>query len=48
MLVPAGNLTLLARQPFILLTPAFAIFLFVLGVRLLSVGLQRDADPRAR
>ncbi|HEX8459537.1 MAG TPA: ABC transporter permease [Pyrinomonadaceae bacterium] len=48
MLMAASNLTLLARQPFILLTPAFAIFLFVLGVRLLSEGLRRDgSNPRA-
>ncbi|HEV2800737.1 MAG TPA: ABC transporter permease [Pyrinomonadaceae bacterium] len=47
MLMAASNLTLLARQPFVLLTPAFAIFLFVLGVRLLSEGLRRDGDPRA-
>jgi peptide/nickel transport system permease protein len=48
MLVPAGNLTLLGQQPLVLLSPAFAIFLFVLGVRLLSDGLRRDGDLRAR
>jgi peptide/nickel transport system permease protein len=48
MLVAAGNLTLLAQQPLVLLAPAFAIFLFVLGVRLLSDGLRRDGDLRAR
>jgi peptide/nickel transport system permease protein len=48
MLVAAGNLTLLGQQPLVLLSPAFAIFLFVLGVRLLSDGLRRDGDPRAR
>jgi peptide/nickel transport system permease protein len=48
MLVPAGNLTLLGQQPLVLLSPAFAIFLFVLGVRLLSDGLRRDEDLRAR
>lgn len=48
MLVAAGNLTLLAQQPLVLLSPAFAIFLFVLGVRLLSDGLRRDGDLRAR
>jgi ABC-type dipeptide/oligopeptide/nickel transport system permease subunit len=48
MLVSASNLTLLGRQPFVLLSPAFAIFLFVLGVRLLSDGLRRDGDLRAR
>ena len=41
MLAAANDLTLLAEQPFVLLTPAFAIFLFVLGVRLLSDGLKR-------
>jgi len=48
MLVAAGNLTLLGQQPLVLLSPAFAIFLFVLGVRLLSDGLRRDEDARAR
>jgi len=48
MLVTAGNLTLLGQQPLVLLSPAFAIFLFVLGVRLLSDGLRRDGDLRAR
>ena len=48
MLREAGNSTLLAGQPFVLLSPAFAIFLFVLGVRLLSDGLRGDADIRAR
>ncbi len=41
MLQDAGNLTQLAAQPFLLLTPAVAIFIFVLGVRLLSDGLRR-------
>lgn len=40
MLTEAGDSNLLARQPFTLLAPAFAIFLFVLGVRLLSDGLK--------
>ncbi|MDQ1522946.1 MAG: peptide/nickel transport system permease protein [Pyrinomonadaceae bacterium] len=48
MLVAASNLTLLGQQPLVLLSPAFAIFLFVLGVRLLSDGLRRDGDSRAR
>ncbi|HEX8129668.1 MAG TPA: ABC transporter permease [Pyrinomonadaceae bacterium] len=48
MLVNAGNLTLLGQQPLVLLSPAFAIFLFVLGVRLLSDGLRRDDDRRVR
>jgi peptide/nickel transport system permease protein len=40
MLAEAGDSNLLARQPFTLLAPAFCIFLFVLGVRLLSDGLK--------
>jgi peptide/nickel transport system permease protein len=50
MLKSANELSVLARQPFLLLSPAFAIFLFVLGVRLLSDGLKHDAegDIRAR
>ncbi|MDQ3753139.1 MAG: ABC transporter permease [Acidobacteriota bacterium] len=40
MLAAASDLTLLAERPFLLLAPAFAIFLFVLGVRLLSDGLK--------
>lgn len=51
MLKSASELSLLARQPFLLLSPAFAIFLFVLGVRLISDGLKRggsDDDLRAR
>ena len=43
MLAAAGDITLLARggHVFLLLLPALAIFLFVLGVRLLSDGLKR-------
>jgi peptide/nickel transport system permease protein len=41
MLADANSTTQLAEQPLLLLAPAFAIFLFVLGVRLLSDGLQR-------
>ncbi|HLL71798.1 MAG TPA: ABC transporter permease [Pyrinomonadaceae bacterium] len=48
MLKSASDLTLLRQQPFLQLSPAFAIFLFVLGVRLLSDGLRRDGDLRAR
>lgn len=48
MLASASNLTLLNQQPLVLLSPAFAIFLFVLGVRLLSDGLRRNNDLRAR
>lgn len=40
MLAAAADPTLLAAHGFVLLTPAFAIFLFVLGVRLLSDGLR--------
>lgn len=40
MLTAASDITLLASQPFVLLAPAFAIFFFVLGVRLFSNGLQ--------
>jgi peptide/nickel transport system permease protein len=41
MLADANSTTQLAEQPLLLLAPAFAIFLFVLGIRLLSDGLQR-------
>jgi peptide/nickel transport system permease protein len=41
MLAAAGDTNLLRNHPFTLLTPAFAIFAFVLGVRLLSDGLKR-------
>lgn len=41
MLTAASDLTLLNLQPLVLLAPAFAIFVFVLGVRLLSEGLQK-------
>jgi peptide/nickel transport system permease protein len=40
MLSAAADPTLLAEQPLVLLAPAFCIFLFVLGVRLLSDGLR--------
>lgn len=40
MLMAAGDITLLGNQPFLILAPAFAIFFFVLGVRLLSDGLK--------
>jgi peptide/nickel transport system permease protein len=40
MLASAADPTLLGAQSFVLLSPAFAIFLFVLGVRLLSDGLK--------
>lgn len=44
MLAEAGDSNLLARQPFTLLAPAFAIFLFVFGVRLLSDGLRAKTE----
>jgi peptide/nickel transport system permease protein len=40
MLSAAADPTLLENHAFVLLAPAFAIFLFVLGVRLLSDGLK--------
>ncbi len=44
MLAAAGDTNLLRNHPFTLLAPAFCIFGFVLGVRLLSDGLKaRDA-----
>jgi peptide/nickel transport system permease protein len=44
MLAAAGDTNLLRNHPFTLLAPAFCIFAFVLGVRLLSDGLKgRDA-----
>jgi peptide/nickel transport system permease protein len=44
MLAEASELSLLREQPLVLLSPAFAIFLFVLGVRLLTNGLRRGRD----
>jgi peptide/nickel transport system permease protein len=40
MLAAAGDTNLLRNNPFTLLAPAFSIFVFVLGVRLLSDGLK--------
>ncbi|HEX8141470.1 MAG TPA: ABC transporter permease [Pyrinomonadaceae bacterium] len=40
MLASAGDPALLREHPLLLLCPAFAIFLFVLGVRLLGDGLK--------
>jgi peptide/nickel transport system permease protein len=40
MLAEAVDMTLLRDQPFMLLSPALAIFIFVLGVRLLGDGLK--------
>ena len=42
MLAAANDLNTLTRQPFLLLTPALLIFIFVLGVRLVSDGIQSD------
>jgi peptide/nickel transport system permease protein len=44
MLKEAGDSNLLSRHPFLLLAPAFAIFIFVLGVRLLSDGLKAKSE----
>ncbi len=41
MLAQATDLQLLRAQPFALLSPALAIFFFVLGVRLVSDGLKK-------
>lgn len=41
MLTAASDITLLRLHPFLLLTPAFAIFLFVLGARLFSDDMNR-------
>jgi peptide/nickel transport system permease protein len=41
MLAAAGDITQLSNHPFELLSPAAAIFLFVLGARLLGDGLKR-------
>jgi peptide/nickel transport system permease protein len=46
MLMAAGDITLLTNQPLLILTPAFAIFLFVLGVRLMSDGLKPAGESR--
>lgn len=43
MLARASELAQLSRHPFLLLSPAVAIFLFVLGVRLTSDGLRDDS-----
>ncbi|MBA2341077.1 MAG: ABC transporter permease [Pyrinomonadaceae bacterium] len=40
MLAVANDVSLLGQQPFVLLSPALAILLFVLGARLLSDGMQ--------
>lgn len=44
MLTAAGDITLLGNQPFLILVPAFAIFLFVLGIRLMSDGLKSKSE----
>ena len=43
MLARASDLAQLSRHPLLLLSPALAIFLFVLGVRLTSDGLRNDS-----
>lgn len=43
MLARASDLAQLSRHPFLLLSPAVAIFVFVLGVRLTSDGLRDDS-----
>jgi peptide/nickel transport system permease protein len=48
MLMAAGDITLLRNQPFLILIPAFAIFLFVLGVRLLSDGLKPGSEREVK
>jgi peptide/nickel transport system permease protein len=48
MLAAANDLTLLQAQPLVLLAPAFAIFIFVLGVRLLSEGFKEWSQPDGR
>ena len=42
MLSAASDITLLRAEPLLLLAPAVAIFLFVLGIRLFSDGLQNS------
>lgn len=44
MLAAAGDSNLLRNHPFTLLVPAIAIFIFVLGVKLLSDGLKAKSD----
>jgi peptide/nickel transport system permease protein len=44
LLADANSTTQLADQPLLVLAPAIAIFLFVLGVRLLSDGIRRERD----
>jgi peptide/nickel transport system permease protein len=44
MLAEASDSNLLARQPLVLLAPAFAIFFFVLGIRLLGDGLKEKTE----
>jgi peptide/nickel transport system permease protein len=44
MLAEARDITLLGEQPVLLLAPALAIFMFVLGVHLLSDGMKRGKE----
>jgi peptide/nickel transport system permease protein len=48
MLAEAVDITLLRQSPFEMLSPALAIFIFVLGVRLLSDGLKGKAERGTR
>ena len=47
MLTAASDLNQLRAQPFVLLSPAIAIFIFVLGVRLLSGRVKEHDAPSA-
>ena len=42
LLVAAGDLNLLREQPFATLSPAIAVFFFVLGIRLVGRGLELE------
>ena len=42
LLTAASDITQLARQPFVLLSPAIVIFLFVFATRLLSYGRREN------
>ncbi len=46
MLTAANDLTQLQAQPLVLLSPAVIIFIFVLGIRLVSDGLSEAAPAR--
>jgi len=44
MLTAASDLNQLRQQPFSILSPAILIFIFVVGIRLLSDNKKRDRD----